>query len=93
MIHKKETHNTDDCWVVRKFHEENGVTKRRGSSHSYGKGGSRGNHRDDNRDKVAAALVCHVQIPSRYRCLHQRTIIEKRTRGAIESREASPLAS
>jgi hypothetical protein len=43
--------------------------------------------------RVAAAMVCHLQIPSRYRCLHQRTIIEKRTRGAIKSREASPLAS
>jgi hypothetical protein len=30
---------------------------------------------------VAAAMVCHVQIPNRYRCLHQRTIIKKRTRG------------
>jgi hypothetical protein len=22
ILHKKDTHNTDDCWVVRKFHEE-----------------------------------------------------------------------
>jgi hypothetical protein len=42
--------------------------------------------------KVAAAMVRHVQIPSRYRCLH-RQMITKRTRGAIKSREASPLAS
>jgi hypothetical protein len=28
--------------VVQKFHEENGVTKHRGSSRSYGKSGSRG---------------------------------------------------
>jgi hypothetical protein len=48
ILHKKDTHNTDDCWVVRKFHEENGVTKRHGSSRSYGKGGSRGDRRDDN---------------------------------------------
>jgi hypothetical protein len=40
ILHKKDTQNTDDCWVVRKFHEDNGVTKRRGSSRSYGKGGS-----------------------------------------------------
>jgi hypothetical protein len=40
IFHKKDTHNTDDCWVVWKFHEENGVTKCRGSSRSYGKGGS-----------------------------------------------------
>jgi hypothetical protein len=49
ILHK-DTHNTDDCWVVRKFHEENGVTKHRGSSRSYDKGGSRGNRRDDDRD-------------------------------------------
>jgi hypothetical protein len=32
ILHKHDTHNTDDCWIIRKFHEENGVTKRRGSS-------------------------------------------------------------
>jgi hypothetical protein len=42
---------------------------------------------------VAAAMVCLVQIPSRYHCVHRRMIIGKRTRGAIKSREASPLAS
>jgi hypothetical protein len=47
ILHKKDNHNTDNCWVVRKFHEENGVTKHRGSSRSYGKGGSRGDRRDD----------------------------------------------
>jgi hypothetical protein len=31
--------------------------------------------------RVAAVMVCHVQLPSRYCCLHQRTTIEKRTRG------------
>jgi hypothetical protein len=51
ILHKKDTHNTDDCSVVRKFHEENGVTKRRGSSRSYGKGGSRGDRHDDDRDE------------------------------------------
>jgi hypothetical protein len=51
ILHKKDTHNTDDCWVVRKFHEEDGVTKRRGSSRSYGKGGSRGDRREDDQDK------------------------------------------
>jgi hypothetical protein len=51
ILHKKDTHNTDDCWVVWKFHEENGVTKRRGSSCSYSKGGSRGDHHDDDRDE------------------------------------------
>jgi hypothetical protein len=51
ILHKKDTHNTDDSWIVRKFHEENGVTKRRGSSRSHDKGGFRGDHRDDDRDE------------------------------------------
>jgi hypothetical protein len=44
--------------------------------------------------RVAATMVCLVQIPSRCRChcLHRRMIIGKRTRGAIKSREALPLA-
>jgi hypothetical protein len=51
ILHKKDTHNTDDCWIVQKFHEENGVTKRRGSSRSHGKGGSRGDRHDDDHDE------------------------------------------
>jgi hypothetical protein len=51
ILHKKDTHNTDDCWIVQKFHEENGVTKRRGSSRSHSKGGSRGDRHDNDRDK------------------------------------------
>jgi hypothetical protein len=43
--------------------------------------------------KVAAAMVCFLQIPSRCRYLHQRMIIVKRTRGAIKIHKASPLAS
>jgi hypothetical protein len=31
--------------------------------------------------RVAAAMVCLMQILSHYRCLHRRMIIEKRTRG------------
>jgi hypothetical protein len=42
--------------------------------------------------KVAATMVYLVEIPSRCHYLHQRMIIVKRTRGAIKSREASPLA-
>jgi hypothetical protein len=43
--------------------------------------------------RVAAAMVYLVQIPSHCRYLHQQMIIVKRTKGAIKSREASPLAS
>jgi hypothetical protein len=45
------------------------------------------------RTRVNAAMVSHVQIPSRYRYLHRQMITEKRTRGAIKSHEASPLAT
>jgi hypothetical protein len=51
ILHKKDTRNTDDCWIVRNFHEENGVTKRRGSSRSHGKGGSWGDRRNDDQDE------------------------------------------
>jgi hypothetical protein len=40
ILHKRDSHNTDDCWVVKKFHDENGVTKRRRSSRSYDRGSS-----------------------------------------------------
>jgi hypothetical protein len=43
--------------------------------------------------RVAATMVCLVQIPSCCRCLHRRMIIVKRTRGAIKSSKASLLAS
>jgi hypothetical protein len=36
--------------------------------------------------RFAAAMVCLVQIPSLYRCLHRRMIIGKRTRGYQEPR-------
>jgi hypothetical protein len=49
ILHK--THNNDDCSVVRKFHEENGVTKRCRGNRSYGRGGSRGDHHNDDRDE------------------------------------------
>jgi hypothetical protein len=45
------------------------------------------------RTRVVAAMVRRAQITSRYRCLHRQAITEKKTRGAIKSHEASPLAS
>jgi hypothetical protein len=50
ILHKRDSHNTDDCWVIRKFREENEVTMRRGSSRSYGRGSSRGDCRNDDWD-------------------------------------------
>jgi hypothetical protein len=43
--------------------------------------------------RIVIAMVCHVQIPNRYRCPHRRMIIGKRTRGVIKSHEASLPAS
>jgi hypothetical protein len=43
--------------------------------------------------KVAAVGVYLEPIPSRCRCPHQQTTVGRRTRGAIKSRETSPLAS
>jgi hypothetical protein len=94
ILNRKDTHNTDYCWVVRKFHEENGVIKRRGSSRSYTARVDRGvTAVTTTGTKVAAATVHHVQILSRYRCLHRQAIAKKRTRGAIKSCEASSPAS
>jgi hypothetical protein len=93
ILHKKDTHNTDDCWIVQKFHEENGVTKRRGVAVATARADPGAIAATTTATKVAAATVCLVQIPSRCRCLHQRMIVARRTRGAIKSHEASLLAS
>jgi hypothetical protein len=93
ILHKKDTHNADDCWVVQKLHEENGVTKHRGSSRSYARVDPGAIAAMMTGTRVAAAMVYHVQIPSHYRCLRRRMIIGKRTRGVIKSGEALPPAS
>jgi hypothetical protein len=71
ILHKKDTHNTDDCWIVQKFHEENGVTKRCGGSRSHGKGGSRGDRRNDDRDEGRRRDGLSRADPELCRCLHQ----------------------
>jgi hypothetical protein len=91
ILHKKDTHNIDDCWIVRKFHEENGVSKRRAAATARVDTGPIA--ATTTVRKVAAARVCLEPIPSRCRCPHQRTIVRRSTRGAIKSRETSPLAS
>jgi hypothetical protein len=47
ILHKRDTRNTNDYWVIQKFHDKNGVTKHCGSSRSYGRGSSRGGRRND----------------------------------------------
>jgi hypothetical protein len=51
VLHKKDTHNTEDCWFVRKFHEESGASKRRGGGRSYDKSGSWADCHDDDREE------------------------------------------
>jgi hypothetical protein len=93
ILHKKDTHNTNNCWIVWKFHEENGVTKRRGSSRSHGKGGSRGDRLDDDRDEgrhrdgLSRADPEPLPLPSPVNDHREEN------QGAIKSCEASPLAS
>jgi hypothetical protein len=70
ILHRKDTHNTDDCWIVRKFHEENGVTKRSGSSASTARVDPGAIAATTTGMRVAATKVYLMQIPSRYRCLH-----------------------
>jgi hypothetical protein len=93
ILHKKDTHNTDDCWVVRKFHEENGVTKRHGSSRSYGKGGSRGNCRDDDRDEGRHRDGPSRADPEPLPLPPLANDHREENQGAIKSHEALPLAS
>jgi hypothetical protein len=93
ILHKKDTQNTDDCWVVRKFHEENGVTKRRGSSRSYGKGGSRGDRHDDDRDEGRHRDGLSRADPEPLPLPPPANDHWEENQGAIKSREASPLAS
>jgi hypothetical protein len=93
ILHKKDTYNTDDCWVVRKFHVENGVTKHCRSSRSYCKSGSRGDRRDDDRD-----VGRHHDGPSRadpepLPLPPPTSDHREENQGAIKSREASPPAS
>jgi hypothetical protein len=51
ILHKRDTHSTDDCWVVQKFDEENGMKKCRGGNRSYGRSSSRGDHCNNSHDE------------------------------------------
>jgi hypothetical protein len=93
ILHKKDTHNTDDCWVVQKFMKRMESPSIAGVAVAMAKVDQGATTATTIRTRVAAVMVRHMQIPSRYRCLRSQTITEKRTRGAIKSREASPLAS
>jgi hypothetical protein len=93
ILHKKDTHNTDDCWVVRKFHEENGVTKHRGSSRSYGKGGSRGDRHDDDRDEGCRCDDPLRTDPEPLPLPPPTNSHREENQGATKSHEALPPAS
>jgi hypothetical protein len=71
ILHKKDTHNTDDCWIVRKFHEENGISKRTGVVAAMARVDPGAITATTTARKVAAVRVCLEPIPSRCRCPHQ----------------------
>jgi hypothetical protein len=93
ILHKKDTHNTDDCWIVWKFHEENGVTKCRGSSCSHGKGGSLGDRHDNNRDEDHHRDGLSRADPEPLPLPPPANDHWEENQGAIKSHEASPLVS
>jgi hypothetical protein len=93
ILHKKDTHNTNDFWIVRKFHEENGVTKRHGNSYSNGKGGSRGDCRNDDRDEGRRRDGLSRPDPEPLPLPPLANDHREENQGAIKSCEASPLAS
>jgi hypothetical protein len=93
ILHKKDTHNTDYCWIVRKFHEENRVTKHHGGSRSYVKGGSQGDRRDDDRDEGRRCDGLSHADPDPLLLPPLANDHREENHGAIKSREASLLSS
>jgi hypothetical protein len=93
ILHKKDTHNTDDCWFVQKFHEENGVSKRCGGGRSYGKSGSWGNRRDDEREEGRRREGLSRADPKPLPLPPPANDHREENQGAIKSYETLPLAS
>jgi hypothetical protein len=93
ILHKKDTHNIDDCWIVQKFHEENGVSKHRGGGRSYGKSGSRGDRRDDDREEGRRHEGLSRANPKPMPLPPPMNDHREENQGAIKSRETSLLAS
>jgi hypothetical protein len=81
ILHKKDTHNTDDCWIVQKFHEENGVTK------------AQGDHRDDDHDEGRHRDGLSPVDPEPLPLPPPVNVHREENQGGIKSRKASPLAS
>jgi hypothetical protein len=92
ILHKRDTHNTDDCWVVRKFHDENGVTKHRGSSRSYGQGSSQGDRHNDDRDEGRRCDDPSRTDPEPLPLPPPTNDHQEENQGATKSHEASPPA-
>jgi hypothetical protein len=65
ILHKKDTHNTDDCWVVRKFHEEMESPSIVGVAVATSRVDRGATTMTMTGMRVTAAKVHHVQIPSR----------------------------
>jgi hypothetical protein len=93
ILHKKDTHNTHDFGLSGSFMKKMVSPSAVGAAVAAARVDPGAIAATMIGTRVAAAMVCLVQILSRYRCLHRRMIIGKRTRRAIKSREASRLAS
>jgi hypothetical protein len=93
ILHKKDTHNTNDCWFVRKFHEENGASKHRGGGRSYGKSGSWGDRRDDDHEGDRRREGLSRADPEPLPLPPPANDRREENQGAIKSRETSPLVS
>jgi hypothetical protein len=93
ILHKKDTHNSTIVGLSKSFMRKMVSPSAMGVAAATARVDPGAIAAMTTVTKVAAAMVCLVQITSRCRYLHQRMIIVKRTRGAIKSREASLLAS
>jgi hypothetical protein len=71
ILHKKDTHNTDDCWVVRSFMKRMESPSAVEVAVAMARVDPGAIAATTTGTRVAAAMICLVQIPSRYRCLRQ----------------------
>jgi hypothetical protein len=81
ILHKKDTHNTDDCWIVRSFMKRMASPSVVGVAVATARVDPGAIAATTTWTRVTAAMVCLMQILSRCRYLHQRMIIVKRTSG------------
>jgi hypothetical protein len=70
ILHKKDTHNTNDCWIVQNFMKKMVSPSTVGVAIATSRVDPGAITATTTMTKVAAAMVCLVQILSLCRCLH-----------------------